>query len=88
MKDERKAQRSQRQNEHGARRGQGRLNNKKGGKEESERGRSGRSFSEKTWGEQGKYVSVTPKERQTNEKRKAQSANREQGRTKRVLKDY
>ena len=57
-------------------------------KEGGERGRSGRSFSEKTWGEQGEYVSVTPKERQTNGERTAQSANREQGRTKRAKKDY
>lgn len=40
------------------------------------------------WGEQGEYVSVTPKERQTNGERKAQSANRERRRTKRLLKDY
>ena len=61
---------------------------KKRRKEGGERGRNGRSSSERTWGEQGEYVSVSPKERQTNGERKAQSANREQGRTKRVLKDY
>ena len=57
---------------------------KKGG----ERGSEGRSYSERTWGKQGEYVSVSPKERQTNGERKAQSANREQGRTKRAKKDY
>ena len=61
---------------------------KKRRKEGGERGRSGRSSSERTWGEQGEHVSVSPKERQTNGERKAQSANRERGRTKRVLKDY
>ena len=43
---------------------------------------------QKERGKQGEYVSVTPKERQTNGERKAQSANREQGRTKRGKKDY
>ena len=43
---------------------------------------------ERTWGKQGEYVSVSPKERQTNGERKAQSANRERGRTKRAKKDY
>ena len=57
---------------------------KKGVREEG----SGRSFSERTWGEQGEYVSVNPKERQTNGERKAQSANREWGRIKRDMKDY
>ena len=61
---------------------------KKRGKEGGEKGRSGRSCSERTWGKQGEYVSVSPKERQTNGERKAQSANREQGRTKRGKKDY
>ena len=60
----------------------------KGEKKGGERGRSGRRFSERTWDEQGEYVSVSPKERQTNGERKAQSANREQGRTKRAKKDY
>jgi hypothetical protein len=40
------------------------------------------------WGEQGEYVSVSPKERQTNGERKAQSANRERRRTKRAKKEY
>ena len=71
-----------------ARRVQGNQNGKQRGEKGSERGRSGRSCSERMWGEQGEYVSVTPKERQTNGERKTQSANREQGRTKRVLKDY
>lgn len=57
-------------------------------KERGERGRSGQSYSERTWGEQGEYVSVTPKERQTNGERKAQSTNRERRRTKRTKKDY
>lgn len=61
---------------------------KKRGKEGGEKGRSGRSCSERTWGEQGEYFSASPKERQTKGERKAQSANRERGRTKRVLKDY
>ena len=61
---------------------------KKRRKEGGKRGSEGRSCSERTWGEQGEDVSVSPKERQTNGERKAQSANREQGRTKRVLKDY
>ena len=61
---------------------------KKRRKEGGERGRRGRSFSERTWGEQGKNVSVTPKERLTNGERTAQSANRERGRTKRAKKDY
>jgi hypothetical protein len=61
---------------------------KKRGKEGGGRERSGRSCSERMWGEQGGYFSTTPKERQTNGERKAQSANREQRRTKRVLKDY
>ena len=38
-------------------------------------------------GEQGEYFRTSPKERQTNGERKAQSANKEQGRTKRILKD-
>ena len=42
----------------------------------------------KEGGEQAEYFSASPKERQTNGERKAQSANREQRRTKRVLKDY
>ena len=57
-------------------------------KEGGERGRRGQSCSERTWGEQEECVSVTPKERQTNGERKAQSANRERGRTKRAKKDY
>jgi hypothetical protein len=61
---------------------------KKRRKEGDGRGRSGRSFSERTWGEQAEYVSVTPRERQTNGKRTEQSANRERGRTKRAKKDY
>jgi len=88
LKNERKAQRSQRQDEHEARRGQGRLNDKEGGKEGGGRGRSGRSYSKRTWGEQGEYFSVSPKERQTNGERTAQSANREWGRIKRDMKDY
>ena len=60
---------------------------KKRGKEGGERGRSGRSYSERTWGEQGEYFRTSPKERQMNGERKAQSTNREQRRTKRVLKD-
>jgi len=40
------------------------------------------------WGEQGEYFSASPKERQMIGERKAQSANREWGLTKRVLKDY
>ena len=58
------------------------------GKQRGERGGSRQSCLERTWGEQGEYVSVSPKERQTNGERKAQSANREQGRTKRAKKDY
>jgi len=61
---------------------------KKRRKEGGGRGSCGQSCSERTWGEQGEYVSVTPKERQTNGERKAQHANKEQGRTKRILKDY
>ena len=57
-------------------------------KERGERGRSGQSYSERTWGEQGEYFSASPKERQTKGERKAQSANRERRRTKRLLKDY
>lgn len=57
-------------------------------KERGEKGRSGQSYSERTWGEQEEYVSVSPKERQTNGERKAQSANREWGRIKRDMKDY
>lgn len=38
--------------------------------------------------EQGDYFSASPKERQTNGERKAQHANKEQGRTKRTKKDY
>jgi hypothetical protein len=60
---------------------------KKRGKEGGERGRRGQCCSERTWGKQAEYVSVTPKERQTNGERKAQSANRERRRTKRILKD-
>lgn len=56
-------------------------------KERGEREKSGRSCSERTWGEQGEYFRTSPKERQTNGERKAQSANKEQGRTKRILKD-
>ena len=48
-----------------------------GNKEGGERGRSRQSCSEGTWGEQGDYFSASPKERQTNGERKAQSANRE-----------
>jgi len=57
-------------------------------KKEGERGGSRQSCLERTWGEQAEYVSVSPKERQTKGERKAQSANREQGRTKRGKKDY
>jgi len=57
-------------------------------KKEGERGGSRQSCLERTWGEQAEYFSASPKERQTKGERKAQSANREQGRTKRVLKDY
>ena len=39
-------------------------------------------------GKQGDYFSASPKERQTKGERKAQSANRERRRTKRILKDY
>ena len=85
MKDERKAQRSQRQNEHGARRGQGRLNNKKGGKEESERGRSGRSFSEKTWGEQGKYFSAPPERTRAKEEEVGGDVQKKHGAKKRNI---
>lgn len=63
----------------------GRTTNK-GDKKGGER-RSGQSCSERTWGEQGEYVSVSPKERQTNGERKAQSANREWGRIKRDMQD-
>ena len=48
-------------------------------KEGGGRERSGRSCSERMWGEQGQYFRTPPKERQTNGERKAQSANREQG---------
>lgn len=61
---------------------------KKRRKEGGGRGRSGRSYSKRMWGEQGEYFSASPKERQTKGERKAQSANREQGRTKRAKKDY
>ncbi len=88
MKNERKAQRSQRQGRHVARRVQGNQNGKQRGEKGGERGGSGRSYSKRMWGEQGEYFSVTPKERQTNGERKAQSANREQERTKRTKKDY
>ena len=42
----------------------------------------------KEGGEQAEYFSASPKERQTKGERKAQNINREQRRTKRVLKDY
>jgi hypothetical protein len=61
---------------------------KKRGKEGSEKGRQGQSYSERMRGEQGEYFSASPKERQTDGERKTQSANRERRRTKRVLKDY
>ena len=57
-------------------------------KKEGERGGSRQSCLERTWGKQAEYFSAPPKERQTKEERKAQNANREQGRTKRVKKDY
>jgi len=87
LKNERKAQRSQRQGRHVARRVQGNQNGKQRGEKEGERGGSRQSCLERTWGEQAEYFSASPKERQTKGERKAQSANRERRRTKRDMKD-
>ena len=53
-------------------------------------GKAGRTVKKrrKEGGKRGEYFRTNPKERQTNGERKAQSANRERRRTKRLLKDY